>query len=152
MRETICQTGTFGLMEKKSLWNLRSIVAKPSEIANRKERALINSIQKLLYILGTISPYSMIASACYGGQVSVEKCKQWLADMEVSERAINTGEILNYFIDSVPFVSWFFIVISAILLIYHLCFLRIANKRLAPMDFFQRQLLKKMMILQKDLE
>ena len=139
-------------MEKKSLWNLRSIVAKPSEIANRKERTLINSIQKLLYILGTISPYSMIASACYGGQVSVEKCKQWLADMEVSERAINTGEILNYFIDSVPFVSWFFIVISAILLIYHLCFLRIANKRLAPMDFFQRQLLKKMMILQKDLE
>ena len=86
--------------------------------------------------MGTISPYSMIASACYGGQVSVNRCKQWFADMEVSERAINNEEILNCFITSVPFVSWLFIAISAILLVYHLCFLRIANKRLAPMDFF----------------
>lgn len=97
---------------------------------------MINSIQKILYILGTISPYSMIASACYGGQVSVNRCKQWFVDMEVSERAINNEEILNCFITSAPFVSWLFIAISAILLVYHLCFLRIANKRLAPMDFF----------------
>ena len=51
----------------------------------------------------------MIASACYGGQVSVNRCKQWFADMEVSERAINNEEILNCFITSVPFVSWLFI-------------------------------------------
>ena len=45
---------------------------------NITKEEMINIFQRLLYILGTISPYAIITSICYGGRISYSVYAKWI--------------------------------------------------------------------------
>lgn len=98
---------------------------------------MINAFQRLLYILGTISPYAIITSICYGGSISYSIYTKWIeASNEISVNEVPTKcQKISVIISAVPGCVWIIIAVSAIVLIYHILFLRISLNNLPQMDF-----------------
>ena len=95
---------------------------------------MINGFQRLLYILGTLSPYAIIASVCYGGRISYSEYEKWIEEINVNITPTKFQKI-SFIISAVPEYVWIIIAVSAILLIYHVLFLRISLCNLSSMDF-----------------
>ena len=95
---------------------------------------VINSVQRFLYVLGTVSPYALVASLCYGLQVAADYFAKWAA-VQPANQVISSVERLKILIEGVPAVSWILAVLSVMLIMYHVMFLNIVLKKLSPMDF-----------------
>lgn len=106
-------------------------------VINIIKKEMINTFQRLLYILGTISPYAIITSICYGGRISYSVYAKWIEESnEINVNAVSTKcQKISVIISAVPGYVWIIIAVSAILLIYHILFLKISLNNLPQMDF-----------------
>ena len=104
---------------------------------NITKEEMLNIFQRLLYILGTISPYAIITSICYGGRISYSVYAKWIEKSnEINANAIPIkSQKISVIILAVPEYVWIIIAVSAILLIYHILFLKISLNSLPQMDF-----------------
>lgn len=98
---------------------------------------MINTFQRLLYIFGTISPYAIITSICYGGRISYSVYAKCIDESnEINVNAVPTKcQKIYAIISAVPGYVWIIIAVSAILLIYHIIFLKFSLNNLTQMDF-----------------
>ncbi len=105
---------------------------------------MINVFQRLLYILGTISPYSIITSICFGVRVVCSAYKKCIEEYN----KINVGDVITiwqkvYVICSyVPRYIWIIFLLSLLLLVYHIFFLRFSLNNLLRMDFHANEALE----------
>lgn len=95
---------------------------------------MINVFQRLLYILGTLSPYTIITSLCYGGRISYSAYEKWVEERNVNAVPTKCQKI-SFIISEVPEYVWIIIAVSVIFLIYHILFLKISLCNLSSMDF-----------------
>lgn len=98
---------------------------------------MINSFQRILYVLGTISPYSIIASISLAARISISEYQKWIdAWTKVNTNSsVTLKQQIVVLRSSIPCHIWIIIKLSIVILIYHIMFLKISLRNLSRMDF-----------------
>ncbi len=99
---------------------------------------MINGFQRMLYILGTISPYTIIASICLGIRISHSEYKNWLCEWAEANHdlSVTFKQQMTVVCSAIPYYIWFSLIFSTVVLIYHILFLKISLRNLPQMDFY----------------
>ncbi len=83
---------------------------------------MINSFQRILYVLGTISPYSIIASISLAARISISEYQKWIdAWTKVNTNSsVTLKQQIVVWGSSIPCHIWIIITLSIVILIYHI--------------------------------
>lgn len=98
---------------------------------------MINGFQRTLYVLGTISPYTIISSICLGIRISYSEYQKWLCEWTKVNinLSIPCKQQIVVIGSSIPCYIYVAIILSISALIYHILFLKISLRNLSEMDF-----------------